>query len=247
MRCIIEDACCHGTAFKSTDYRTTCRRHALISLPLETKSFEVTMNTTTPIVSVKGRYLVKVCGFETVVLVYAAVIGLTTPLWTAVIHTAVVAMMAMVPSLQIDAEMDNHIFLCILAIALGYGLQDLSHVIFQEKTYMSAYIYTRPLMLFAHSLWLLPPITLVIAGFTTTLLATARLGLVRTYFGSELGFVKPKWITGFPYGYIPHPMIVGQLMAFASIIYWWFDSLTVETLALLVVHMAPLNTRLYSR
>jgi len=82
-----------------------------------------------------------------------------------------------------------------------------------------------------------PGVLLAVAGFSITMLATARLGFVRTYFGSELGFVEPEWIKGFPYGYIPHPMIVGQLIAFGSIIYWWQASLSKETLMLLVTHM----------
>ena len=80
-----------------------------------------------------------------------------------------------------------------------------------------------------------PGILMAATGFSITMLATARLGFVRTYFGSELGFVKPKWITGFPYGYIPHPMIVGQLTAYSSIL-WWFN-LDFETTALIVTHM----------
>ena len=60
-----------------------------------------------------------------------------------------------------------------------------------------------------------------VLGFSITLLATARLGFVRTYFGSELGYVKPEWISGFPYGTIPHPMIVGQLVAFGTLVAWF--------------------------
>jgi hypothetical protein len=83
-----------------------------------------------------------------------------------------------------------------------------------------------------------PGLLLAITGFSITMLAAARLGFVRTYFGSELGFVKPKWIRGFPYGYIPHPMIVGQLLAFGSILYWWRASLSINDMALLVTHMS---------
>ena len=78
----------------------------------------------------------------------------------------------------------------------------------------------------------------VACGFGITIAATARLGMVRTYFGAELGFVKPRWITGFPYGgVIPHPMIVGQLIAFSAMLYNWWDRLTTETVALIVAHM----------
>merc|ERR1711865_627352 len=45
------------------------------------------------------------------------------------------------------------------------------------------------------------------------MLATKALGVDRTYFGVELGFCKPKWITAIPYNAIPHPMIVSQIFA----------------------------------
>ena len=102
--------------------------------------------------------LAKLHGFESIVAAYSVIIALTTPFLTAVVHTALVAAIAMVPSLQVDAvplEM-NGVYICLLAIAAGYGLQDLSHYVFQEKTYMGAYIYTLPLMLFVHTIWLLP-------------------------------------------------------------------------------------------
>lgn len=82
-----------------------------------------------------------------------------------------------------------------------------------------------------------PGVASAAAGFTVTLLATARLGMDRTYFGSELGFVKPQWIHGFPYGTIPHPMIMGQVWAFAAILYWWWDRLSTFDMYLLEAHM----------
>lgn len=97
-------------------------------------------------------------GLDYAVVAYAFIIALTTPFWTAFIHAAIVSAMATVPALQVDAlplEINN-VYICLLAIAVGYGLQDLSHYIFQEKTYMGAYIYTRPFMLVVHTLWLLP-------------------------------------------------------------------------------------------
>merc|ERR1712008_347909 len=77
----------------------------------------------------------------------------------------------------------------------------------------------------------------VTAGYSVTLMATYRLGFVRTYFGSELGFVKPKWITGFPYGYIPHPMIVGQLFALGFMLLWWGERMELWEKALVATHM----------
>ena len=89
----------------------------------------------------------------------------------------------------------------------------------------------------------LPGVLLASMGFGVTILATIRLGMVRTYFGSELGFVEPKWISGFPYGTIAHPMIVGQLFAYTCILYW-FDGFTedggrlgMETVYLICTHM----------
>lgn len=84
----------------------------------------------------------------------------------------------------------------------------------------------------------IPCIIAALAGFSITILATLQLGMLRTYFGSELGFVKPSWIRGFPYNTIPHPMIVGQLVGFSCILYWFQDIMPVETVALLVAHMS---------
>jgi hypothetical protein len=84
----------------------------------------------------------------------------------------------------------------------------------------------------------LPGVLMATCGFAITIVATAQLGFVRTYFGSELGFVKPKWISGFPYGVIPHPMIVGQLFAYGSILYWFYDRINPETFYLIVAHMS---------
>lgn len=81
-------------------------------------------------------------------------------------------------------------------------------------------------------------ITIALIGFSVTILATIQLGMVRTYFGSELGFVKPSWISGFPYNTIPHPMIVGQLFGFSSILWWFWERLTTDTVALVFAHMS---------
>jgi hypothetical protein len=83
----------------------------------------------------------------------------------------------------------------------------------------------------------LPGVALAIVGFGITILATMQLGMVRTYFGSELGFVKPEWINGFPYETIPHPMIVGQLIGYSSILFWFRDKMPLETAALIGAHM----------
>jgi hypothetical protein len=89
-----------------------------------------------------------------------------------------------------------------------------------------------------------PALCMVVMGFAITVSATAQLGFVRTYFGSELGFVKPQWVSGFPYSVIPHPMILGQLLAYATIAFWFggyydgMNRLGMTTLTLVAGHFA---------
>jgi len=56
-------------------------------------------------------------------------------------------------------------------------------------------------------------ILMIVGGYTVSVMATNAIGIDRTYFGAELGLCEPKWIDQFPYGYIPHPMIVSQVVA----------------------------------
>ena len=58
-------------------------------------------------------------------------------------------------------------------------------------------------------------IVLIIAGYFVSLCATAALGIDGTYFGIELGTVKAnyKFVNKFPYNVLPHPMILGQVVA----------------------------------
>jgi hypothetical protein len=114
---------------------------------------------------------------ETAVYVYAALITLTTPvLWTAVLHTIFVFACLQVPaasfvpslaSLAKTGGLENvaidAMHVCALAMAVGYGLQDLAHYLCVEKTYMGSYLTTKPWMIVIHSVWLMP---LVIDGVT---------------------------------------------------------------------------------
>jgi len=54
---------------------------------------------------------------------------------------------------------------------------------------------------------------MIVCGYAISVAATSAIGVDRTYFAAELGLVEPKWINQFPYGYIPHPMIVSQVFA----------------------------------
>jgi hypothetical protein len=60
-------------------------------------------------------------------------------------------------------------------------------------------------------------LALLVAGFGTTMAATSALGLPRTYFGAELGLLPPERVTAFPYGWLPHPMILGGIVGLLGI------------------------------
>ena len=95
---------------------------------------------------------------EYVVYAYATIIALTCPLLTSALHTIIIAAFISLPSLSYEAvplPMDS-LYICIAAIVLGYGLQDLSHYVCMEATYMESYIGAKPYMLVIHSIWLMP-------------------------------------------------------------------------------------------
>jgi hypothetical protein len=83
----------------------------------------------------------------------------------------------------------------------------------------------------------IPALALASCGFALTLLATFRLGMVRTYFGTELGLVPPRYVTAFPYGTVPHPMIGGQIIGLSVILFSLYGRLTAPLVALLVAHI----------
>jgi hypothetical protein len=58
-----------------------------------------------------------------------------------------------------------------------------------------------------------PSIALVALGVAVSSWAAAELGLVRTYFGEELGLVASRRVRSGPYAFLPHPMILGALVA----------------------------------
>ena len=117
-------------------------------------------------------------------------------------------------------------------VALGYLMRDCK--LYKTLALMHLAKRLLPLVNLPEDI---PGVALAATGFAITILATFQLGMVRTYFGSELGFVKPEWINGFPYGTIPHPMIVGQLLAYSSILFWFRDVMPMETIALIACHM----------
>ncbi len=102
---------------------------------------------------------------EALVWAYAGLILATTPLVTGILHTAFVYGCLQVPVQDvletIVGVIGNDYSIgpmgaCAVAIALGFGLQDLSHWLCAEPTLLSSYIYTEPLTLFVHTFWLMP-------------------------------------------------------------------------------------------
>ena len=95
---------------------------------------------------------------------YAAIVAATTPVVTAFFHTAFVygclrisiEDAAKLCSIPLEAVPGGALGACALAIAAGYGLQDLAHWLCAEKTLMSSYIRTSPSTLLVHTFWLMP-------------------------------------------------------------------------------------------
>lgn len=55
-------------------------------------------------------------------------------------------------------------------------------------------------------------LAMLVVGYSLSTAATVALGIDQTYFGVELGVMKPNFVGGFPYNCVPHPMIVGSMI-----------------------------------
>jgi hypothetical protein len=71
-------------------------------------------------------------------------------------------------------------------------------------------------------------LVVVSTGFLLNIVAARALGSDRTYYGYEVAGLPPLRITAFPYSVIPHPMIVGNVLAFGGTLLnpafradWW--------------------------
>jgi len=74
------------------------------------------------------------------------------------------------------------------------------------------------------------PLSLVViaAGFMLNLSAVLALGADRTYYGVELGAISAERVNSFPYSTIPHPMLLGNIIAYGGMLLdaqirqdWW--------------------------
>jgi hypothetical protein len=55
-------------------------------------------------------------------------------------------------------------------------------------------------------------LVMIASGFSLSGIAAATIGLDQTYFGAELGRMKPNRVSGFPYNITHHPMIIGNII-----------------------------------
>ena len=59
---------------------------------------------------------------------------------------------------------------------------------------------------------MIPSIAMLVVGYGLSTAATVALEKDQTYFGVELGVMKPNFVVLFPHGYVPHPMITGSIV-----------------------------------
>jgi Phospholipid methyltransferase len=164
--------------------------------------------------------------------------------WTNVVYIATAYALGPTPFLILTSFRHYCIYMATFAyrnppVAHGYLMRDAK--LYKTMALMHLSKHLLPLVQLPRDI---PGVVLALIGFSITILATMQLGMVRTYFGSELGFVKPQWISGFPYNTIPHPMIVGQLFAYSSILMWFKDEMPLETVALVCGHMTCYMTHM---
>ena len=85
--------------------------------------------------------------------------------------------------------------------------------------------------------------TLIIIGSLLAYFAFRALGFYPTYFGVELGHLKAKRITSFPYNLnIPHPMIIGDILALLGILIitssnYVYSIITIIHIVLYIIHL----------
>lgn len=91
------------------------------------------------------------------------------------------------------------------------------------------------------------------AGFALNIAAARALGADRTYYGYELAALPARHITGFPYSFMAHPMLIGNMVAFGGALLdasfraeWWplATAHVLLNLAILVMEVRGSEARL---
>jgi len=93
-------------------------------------------------------------------------------------------------------------------------------------------------------------------GFALNAWAAGVLGAERTYYGHELATVPHQRVTAFPYSHVPHPMLLGNMLAFGGMLInaefrheWWPLAAThvILNLGLLIMEVAVTPQRRRAR
>ena len=84
----------------------------------------------------------------------------------------------------------------------------------------------------------------IATGFALNLSAVLALGADRTYYGVELGAISAERVNSFPYSTIPHPMLLGNIIAYGGMFLdaqirqdWWPLILAHVVLNALIIFM----------
>ena len=127
---------------------------------------------------------------------------------------------------------------CSTSIAFGAFKRDV--LLFKSLALAQAaaqYVSLEPRTLPDQLHWL--SCVLLLGGFGLAALASAALGVDRTYFGWELGQIKANHVQRFPYGTIPHPMILGGMTG-------WLGFHALPAFRHAHPYYAPLHVALYA-
>lgn len=96
---------------------------------------------------------------------------------------------------------------------------NVAHGLFKRNVIFYKTLAVSQLAFYYITNWEFDPASLamIAVGYGLSASAAVALGVDRTYFGVELGLCEPKWVSSFPYNKIPHPMILGSIMALLGI------------------------------
>ena len=107
----------------------------------------------------------------------------------------------------------------LLYLAVYGSRRDVSFGVFKRDAifYKTVSMAILGFLYLSHFEWSLFSILLIGLGFATAAAAARALGFDRTYFGAELGYCPSARIDRFPYGVIPHPMILGSIVGLIGV------------------------------
>lgn len=116
-----------------------------------------------------------------------------------------------------------------LLYALAYAFGAVPHAVFKRDAIL---MKGAALAAFAFAYFAAPidPLSLAVSaiGFLLNAAGARALGADRTYYGHEVAGLPPARITAFPYSTIPHPMLLGNVIAFGGTLLnagfreaWW--------------------------